>query len=112
MQVKIKRKKVVLCIFFIFFIIQLFGTPAFALNTGDNKITVTKMNDPQGFIEDFGLNPISSDVVDELSDIDHIEEIIPVIALSYGNIDRDRPPGNDFDSPPDWNTSIKLDSFI
>ena len=83
-----------------------------ALGNEENKITISKRNDQQGFAFNLQLDPISIDVIDEIDQIDHVDEIVPLITQTYGE-NTNMPPGNfsgnpfnrsEFDgNPPDWN---------
>ncbi len=101
------RTTMVLCICcFCVIISQILLTSVFAGDTDEHKITVTNKGDQQGFIGDFELKPFSLTIVDELYEINHIVEIVPVVVQSYGMHMGNRPFGNFTGEPPNWNGSF------
>ncbi len=100
-----------------FYIISILNIPAYSLNSGidysdESKITITNIeqqtNQPEGFGRDFNLLPISMDVIDQLSSINHILDVVPIVNYIYYNLSLN-PHGNF--SPDDFNRTMPPDGF-
>jgi len=92
----------------LFLVASLFITFVSATSNEACKITVTNRGDSQVFGGSFQSNPLSLDIINEISDIDHIKEIIPIITKTYGfeqgNVSGNPINHDEFNGePPDWN---------
>ena len=94
--------QIFLCVTLVFIIGVSSLTIADDVSSSDLKITMTKMDTSSGFQRNMNLQPISMEILDDISSFDHVEEVIPVITMVY----RDFPANGSYsnrDSPPDPN---------
>ena len=104
-----------------------------ALGMGENRITITSMSENEPYNGIVQLTPISSDIIDEIMIIDHVQEVVSVVTKSYGlnfpeppignfsdtlhpmdeSISNDTPNWDDafHGTPPDWNGTIPSRNF-
>lgn len=78
---------------------------AVAENIDEYIITVTRRGDQEGFIGGFESNPISLDIISDIMEIDHVEEIVPVVTQYYSMVPGSFPQRNFSDDPPSWDES-------